>query len=164
MSNKRYETVLHLLKSYYGLDWAGNEEDAEEALITRLAEDGITCECHWGWVLLSKNNQVTSVNFPATLDNWDAAIDRLTKRYELFYSTGGHVGPFYGQNIARGAAVARLHGDLNERWISIRPYDINGVSGYGPEVERVLSNELEDRKREWQNKIASRWVEDELGE
>ena len=39
--------------------------------------------------------------------------------YELYYSTGGHGGPYKTQFIARIRALEMLEGNLTERWIRI---------------------------------------------
>jgi len=58
-------------------------------------------------------------------------------RYELFYGTGGHRGPYVGLTAACDAAEALLKGDRSERYISVRPYSIDAVGGYGIAVATV---------------------------
>ncbi|MHC4316122.1 MAG: hypothetical protein ACYSW3_27075 [Planctomycetota bacterium] len=40
--------------------------------------------------------------------------------YELFYSTGGHGGPYLTEFEAKLSALRRLNGDHNEQWIAIK--------------------------------------------
>lgn len=41
-------------------------------------------------------------------------------RYELFYSTGGHGGPYDGLATAKAYAVRLLKSNENENWVDIR--------------------------------------------
>ena len=41
----------------------------------------------------------------------------MTKSYELYYRTGGHVGPF--KSITEAVKAARPRANENERWIKI---------------------------------------------
>lgn len=60
--------------------------------------------------------------------------------YELFYSTGGHGGPYTDLAAARAMAHAMLSSNLVMHAIEIRPRCAEGVGGYGPPVE-VLRRE-----------------------
>jgi len=42
--------------------------------------------------------------------------------YELFYSTGGHVGPYHTYEQAEEAADRLLKGSRQEAWIDIQRY------------------------------------------
>lgn len=53
--------------------------------------------------------------------------------YELFYSTGGHGGPYGNLSIAIVEASRRLR--VSGQWIDIRPYDRDEV--FGAPVARV---------------------------
>lgn len=46
-------------------------------------------------------------------------------RIELHYSTGGHGGPYFGEQDAIDAAVLLIRGCRHERWIALRA----GVAG-----------------------------------
>lgn len=57
------------------------------------------------------------------------------KRFELFYSSGGHGGPYIDLEEAIRAATRRVSNE--ERRISICPYDALAPGGFGPVVYRV---------------------------
>lgn len=66
----------------------------------------------------------------------------MNTRYELFYGTGGHAGPFIGLGNAISEAENRLRGTVvgTERSIRIRPYSAKGLGGYGPVCYIVVKN------------------------
>ena len=47
------------------------------------------------------------------------------QRYELFYSTGGHGGPYHTLHEAQEWAIRLLKGNANEQYIIIAVYDKN---------------------------------------
>lgn len=49
-------------------------------------------------------------------------------RFELFYSTGGHGGPYHGARVALYAAQRLLRGNEHERWIDVREYTREGYT------------------------------------
>lgn len=57
--------------------------------------------------------------------------------YELFYSTGGHVGGFGTAFEAKMEALRRLNGHSNLDWIAVKTSSINGV-----EVARITRDDL----------------------
>lgn len=62
------------------------------------------------------------------------------EKYELFYSTGGHGGPYIGLRNARAAAKRLLVGSNSLHRIDIRPYEKGAVGGYGRPVESVYKS------------------------
>lgn len=60
-----------------------------------------------------------------------------SKSYELFYSTGGHGGPYLDIQAAREAARNYLDTCRGTVSVSIVQRDPNGIAGYGRTVERI---------------------------
>jgi hypothetical protein len=72
----------------------------------------------------------------------DAEEHSSSPKFELFYSTGGHGGPYPNISAAEEAARRLIKGSGGgrgdrERRIDIRVYDANAPGGYGMVVKRV---------------------------
>lgn len=63
--------------------------------------------------------------------------------YELFYSCGGHGGPYWTFQDAINAAKGRLEGCKTMHFIDIVVRDPITVGGYGMRVERVLQRDID---------------------
>ena len=57
--------------------------------------------------------------------------------YELFYSCGGHGGPYYTLEHARQLAHAKLKGMPSMNFVSIVDRDPTSVGGYGKIVMKI---------------------------
>lgn len=69
------------------------------------------------------------------------------ERFELFYSSGGHVGPFHGREEADQEALDRLAGFSGpEHHIDIRPYSADAIGGFGRPVARAVRADIHDRE------------------
>lgn len=79
-----------------------------------------------------------AMKFLARMQGWDENKDKSgwlqakynnprRTRYELFYSTGGHGGPYYSLKEARSTARRLLSGNRSERSIEIRASDFKTV-------------------------------------
>ena len=66
--------------------------------------------------------------------------------YELFYSYGGHGGPYQSLEHARAAAEAMLE-SFPRHSIDIRPRVASGIGGYGDPVATVYGAEYPGRDR-----------------
>lgn len=66
----------------------------------------------------------------------DAEKLLFTGMYELFYSNGGHGGP-YALKEADDAAKRLLAGNRNMEYIEIRPYIVSGPGGFGKAIKTV---------------------------
>lgn len=53
-------------------------------------------------------------------------------RYELFYGSGGHGGPYSNLGTAVTAAIDKLHGSRTERRIDVCPRTVDSPNGFGP--------------------------------
>jgi creatinine amidohydrolase/Fe(II)-dependent formamide hydrolase-like protein len=57
--------------------------------------------------------------------------------FELFYSCGGHGGPYYTMEHAQQEARRRLKGMPTMAFVSIVARDPHGVGGYGQVMQRI---------------------------
>ncbi len=64
-------------------------------------------------------------------------------RFELFYSDGGHGGPYLSEVEAEAAALRLIHGCKTTRRIEIRPYSAEGIGGYGATIITVKKTLVE---------------------
>ena len=57
--------------------------------------------------------------------------------YELFYSDGGHGGPYSSYDLAKYRAIEMIRGCHTTRSIRIHPRTVNGVGGYGAVIGTI---------------------------
>lgn len=76
--------------------------------------------------------------------SWDVDVNAARvsgkgdgRMYELFYSTGGHSGPFPTMQRAIERATRALEGMFYERHIDVRAYRADDVGGFGATMVRV---------------------------
>lgn len=61
--------------------------------------------------------------------------------YELFYSAGGHCGPYYVLADAIASARARLNGRKAERYVEIKERSATAIGGYGKTILRLYQTD-----------------------
>ncbi len=64
--------------------------------------------------------------------------------FELFYSSGGHGGPYYDMDEARQEAKRRLAGCKSLAFVSIVERTATGISGFGRILEKVVRESADD--------------------
>lgn len=92
--------------------WAADEKEAEKKAIGQAGDlEYSTIDADYGVLSVEKIQDE-----PET-----------PQRYELFYSTGGHGGPYHTLHEAQEWALRLLKGSASEQYIAIAQYDSGAI-------------------------------------
>ena len=84
--------------------------------------------------------------------------------YELFYSYGGHGGPYSSLTEARKWARNLIKGDPHHlKWVKIKRYSHRGVGGFGATVDTIYRSEQNPKSNPLARAIPARLIPDGKG-